>query len=78
VRLRCSLASFRGNRTVTEMARLAGVPRPYLTEIERGIRLPSDEQIEGIAVAYGVELGQMYEFTPPQYVLVDVDPKDEA
>jgi transcriptional regulator with XRE-family HTH domain len=60
VRARCNLAHLRGDRSIAEMARAADIPRPYLSQIEAGIRLPSDAETKAIARAYGATLEQMY------------------
>jgi transcriptional regulator with XRE-family HTH domain len=77
VRLRCHLAEHRGKRSISEMSRVSGVQRSYLSLIEAGIRLPSDDELAQIADAYGIPLGAIYEFEPPQYILVEIDPKGD-
>lgn len=53
MRLRCNLRELRGDRTIAEIARAAGVPEPELSKIERGIELPRDEWIAPLERAYG-------------------------
>lgn len=73
MRLRCYLPELRGDRSISEMARISGVRRPYLSQIEAGIRLPSDDEVEAIAKAYGADLAAMYDWRPPQLAAVELD-----
>ena len=73
MRLRCYLSELRGERSISEMARVSGVRRPYLSQIEAGIRLPSDYEVEAIAKAYGVALDDMYDWRPPQLAAIELD-----
>jgi transcriptional regulator with XRE-family HTH domain len=75
MRLRCHLSTIRGERTIAGMARLSGVRRPYLSQIEAGLRMPSDEEVVAIAEAYGAELDEMYDWRPPQLLAVELDPE---
>jgi transcriptional regulator with XRE-family HTH domain len=78
VKLRCHLREARGKRPLREITETSGVQQAYLSQIETGRRLPKDSEIEGLTRAYGIPLDEMYDFEPPQFVLVEVDPKEEA
>lgn len=75
MRVRCHLATLRGERTIAGMARLTGVPRPYLSQIEAGLRMPSDDEVKAIAKGYGCELDDIYDWRPPQLLAVELDPE---
>ena len=42
-------------------AELAGISNPYLSQIERGLRAPSEQVLEAIAAALGVSVEALYE-----------------
>lgn len=44
-----------------QFARLAGISNPYLSQIERGLRAPSEHVLEGIASALKVSAEALYE-----------------
>jgi len=44
-----------------EFARLAGISNPYLSQIERGLRAPSDQVLQSIADALKVSADTLYE-----------------
>jgi transcriptional regulator with XRE-family HTH domain len=63
----------RRQRELTEMsmrqfAELAGISNPYLSQIERGLRAPSEHVVDGIAKALHLSADALYEqagMTPP-------------
>ena len=42
-------------------AELAGISNPYLSQIERGLRAPSEQVLESIATALGFSVDALYE-----------------
>jgi transcriptional regulator with XRE-family HTH domain len=46
--------------SVRQLARLAGVSNPYLSQIERGLRKPSAEILQQIAKALRISAEQLY------------------
>ncbi len=51
-----------------QFAELAGISNPYLSQIERGLRAPSEQVIDGIAKALKPSSDALYEqagMTPP-------------
>ncbi len=44
-----------------QFAELAGISNPYLSQIERGLRAPSEQVLEGIARALRVSADTLYE-----------------
>ncbi len=44
-----------------QFAQLAGISNPYLSQIERGLRAPSEHVLEGIASALKVSAEALYE-----------------
>ncbi|HEY4827902.1 MAG TPA: helix-turn-helix transcriptional regulator [Solirubrobacteraceae bacterium] len=62
--------------SVRQFAGLAGISNPYLSQIERGLRAPSQQVLEGIANALSVSSDALYEqagMTPP-----GAQPEDNA
>jgi transcriptional regulator with XRE-family HTH domain len=63
----------RQQRELTELsmrqfAELAGISNPYLSQIERGLRAPSQQVVDGIAKALKLSADALYEqagMTPP-------------
>ena len=54
-------------------AQLAGISNPYLSQIERGLRAPSEQVLEAIATALGSSVDALYQeagVAPPR----DEDP----
>lgn len=54
--------------SVRQFAQLAGISNPYLSQIERGLRAPSERVLEGIATALSLSADTLYEqagMTPP-------------
>lgn len=43
-----------------ELARLAGISNPYLSQIERGLRAPSQAVLESIASTLEVSIDELY------------------
>ena len=48
-------------RSIRDLARLAGVSNPYLSQIERGLRRPSAEILQQIARALEISAESLYE-----------------
>lgn len=48
-------------RSIRDLARLAGVSNPYLSQIERGLRRPSAEILQQIARALEISAETLYE-----------------
>ena len=57
----------RRERALTQaaLARLAGVSRPYVSDIERGAAIPSMETLDAIATALGISLNELLADTGP-------------
>jgi transcriptional regulator with XRE-family HTH domain len=47
--------------SMRRFAELAGISNPYLSQIERGLRAPSEQVLEAIATALGVSVDALYE-----------------
>lgn len=47
--------------SVRELAKLAGISNPYLSQIERGLREPSQNVLEGIARSLELSAETLYE-----------------
>ena len=47
--------------SVRQFADLAGISNPYLSQIERGLRAPSEQVLDGIAAALKVSVDTLYE-----------------
>ncbi len=50
-----------GELSMRRFAQLAGISNPYLSQIERGLRAPSEQVLEAIAAALGVSVEGLYE-----------------
>lgn len=51
-----------------QFAQLAGISNPYLSQIERGLRAPSEQVVDGIARVLKVSADALYQqagMTPP-------------
>jgi transcriptional regulator with XRE-family HTH domain len=62
--------------SVRQFAELAGISNPYLSQIERGLRAPSQHVLDGIARALQLSSDALYEqagMTPP-----GAEPEDNA
>jgi transcriptional regulator with XRE-family HTH domain len=62
--------------SMRQFAELAGISNPYLSQIERGLRAPSQHVLEGIAKALSLSSDALYEqagMTPP-----GAEPEDNA
>jgi transcriptional regulator with XRE-family HTH domain len=62
--------------SVRQFAELAGISNPYLSQIERGLRAPSQHVLDGIAKALQLSSDALYEqagMTPP-----GAEPEDNA
>jgi transcriptional regulator with XRE-family HTH domain len=44
-----------------QLAAMAGISNPYLSQIERGLRAPSDQVLEGIAQALNLSADALYD-----------------
>jgi transcriptional regulator with XRE-family HTH domain len=54
--------------SMRQFAELAGISNPYLSQIERGLRAPSEQVLDGIARALKLSADALYEqagMTPP-------------
>lgn len=54
--------------SMRQFAQIAGISNPYLSQIERGLREPSEHVLEGIAGALKLSADALYEqagMTPP-------------
>ena len=47
--------------SLREFARLAGISNPYLSQIERGLRAPSEQVLQAIADTLKVSADTLYE-----------------
>jgi transcriptional regulator with XRE-family HTH domain len=47
--------------SMRRFAELAGISNPYLSQIERGLRAPSEQVLEAIATALGVSVDALYQ-----------------
>jgi transcriptional regulator with XRE-family HTH domain len=47
--------------SMRQFAELAGISNPYLSQIERGLRAPSEQVVDGIAKALRVSADALYE-----------------
>ena len=47
--------------SMRQFAELAGISNPYLSQIERGLRAPSEQVLEGIARALKVSADTLYQ-----------------
>jgi transcriptional regulator with XRE-family HTH domain len=59
-----------------QFAELAGISNPYLSQIERGLRAPSQQVLDGIAKALSISADALYEqagMAPP-----GAEPADNA
>jgi transcriptional regulator with XRE-family HTH domain len=56
----CHLREIRGDRPITEIQGASGINRGTLSQIERGLMLPLDRQIEALERAYGAPAEQWY------------------
>ena len=57
-----------GAMSMRQFADLAGISNPYLSQIERGLRAPSEHVLDGIANALKVSTDALYEqagISPP-------------
>src|SRR5947209_3996718 len=56
--------------SMRRFAEVAGISNPYLSQIERGLRAPSEQVLEAIATALGVSVDALYEeagVAPPRH-----------
>ncbi len=64
--LACKLREIRDGRTLRAIADASGVAVPTLSQIERGLMLPRDDQVAALELAYGIPLAEWYD---PQTLL---------
>jgi transcriptional regulator with XRE-family HTH domain len=50
-----------GAMSMRQFAEMAGISNPYLSQIERGLRAPSEHVLDGIANALKVSVDALYE-----------------
>jgi transcriptional regulator with XRE-family HTH domain len=50
-----------GELSMRQFAELAGISNPYLSQIERGLRAPSERVLDSIAAALQVSADRLYE-----------------
>ena len=60
MRLACYLREYRGHRRSIDISRETGVHTARLSQIERGLMLPFDHEIEALEKAYGVPVEEWY------------------
>lgn len=51
----------RGERTLREIAEQSGVGQAALSQIERGLMLPKDDDVEQLEEAYGLPISEWYD-----------------
>lgn len=54
------LKKLRGDRPLSEICKLMSVSKGYLSEVERGIRLPSDHFLDQIAKTYNTDVDDLF------------------
>lgn len=54
------LKSLRGDRPLSEICTLMGISKGYLSEVERGGRLPSDHFLDSIAGLYEINVDDLF------------------
>lgn len=54
------------NVTTKEVARAVGIPQSRYSELEKGIRVPTDGQVERLEKYYGVSGGDLADLTKNQ------------
>ena len=47
--------------SMRQVSAMVGISNPYLSQIERGLRAPSEAVAAGIATALGVDVDELYE-----------------
>jgi transcriptional regulator with XRE-family HTH domain len=60
--------------SMRQLATMAGISNPYLSQIERGLRAPSDKVLEAIAATLETSVDRLYEQAG---VTADTDEDDE-
>lgn len=78
MRLVCRLRAAResSGESLRSVADRSGVFRGHLSEIERGIRLPTDAEAETLARVYGLAIEEFYA-APPHALQVGLVPDKE-
>jgi transcriptional regulator with XRE-family HTH domain len=74
MRLRCHLREARGKRSIREIAAESGIDRGSLSQIERGQRLPLDDQVRAIERVYGIARTEFYDANGTLAIVPDEDP----
>jgi transcriptional regulator with XRE-family HTH domain len=69
----CHLREIRGDRSLQDIADVAGVNRGALSDIERGFRLPHEDWVERLEEAYGEPPERWY----PDFVLLTIERSGE-
>jgi len=64
--------------SLRQLADLAGISNPYLSQIEHGIRAPSGSVLDGIAKALGVPVETLYRESGLRPRGDDADPAEQA
>ena len=72
MRIRCYLSEIRGERSIREVARTAGIAAGELSRIEAGIGVPRDSYLGALEDAYGAKIVDWY----PPSVLLAIEPED--
>ena len=52
--------------SMRQVSAMVGISNPYLSQIERGLRAPSEAVATGIATALGVSVDELYEHDDPE------------
>jgi transcriptional regulator with XRE-family HTH domain len=65
-----------GEMSMRQFAELAGISNPYLSQIERGLRAPSEHVLDGIAGALKVSADALYK--QAGMTLPGEEPEDNA
>lgn len=66
----------RSGESLRSVAERTGIFRGHLSEIERGIRLPSDDEADTLARLYGFSVDEFYA-DPPRAIRVGIVPDEE-
>ena len=74
MRVACYLIEIRGKRKQADISRATGIHTASISQIERGIMLPFDRDIEKLEKAYGAPVTDWY---PPRTLLaLESDPQE--
>lgn len=64
--------------SMRQVSAMVGISNPYLSQIERGLRAPSEAVASGIATALGVDVDELYEQESARPRRADTDSSDAA